>query len=93
MYEWNGQSWRKYLVVNLKKIKVKRSSDKFVLEIFITVFLAARSSEETTDWAKFQARDLRYILCVLIEEKVCMEMKVYQLAWGYCCLQCKSRLY
>ena len=46
MYKWNGESWRKYLVVDLKKIRVKRSSYKFVLEIFITVFLAARSSEE-----------------------------------------------
>ena len=35
MYKWNGESWRKYLVVDLKKIRVKRSSDKF-----------ARSSEE-----------------------------------------------
>ena len=46
MYKWNGESWRKYLVVDFKKIRVKRSSDKFVLEIFITVFSAARSSEE-----------------------------------------------
>ena len=28
-------------------------------------------------------KDLRYILCVVIEEKVCFEMKIYQLALCY----------
>lgn len=54
MHWWNVQmkneSWRKYLL--FWRI-VKRSSDKFALEKFITVFFAARSSQEKPSERRF----------------------------------------
>ena len=65
--------------------KVKRSGDKFALEKFITVFFAARSSEEKpSEWIfKDLSPRLRYVLCVFLEEKVCFEMEMDQLALYY----------
>ena len=72
MHRWNVQmksgGGRKYSVVFLKK-KVKRSSNKFALDVFITVFFTSRSGEEKLSersfFRIFIARDLA-TFCVFL---------------------------
>ena len=76
-----SEKW-KYSIVVFKK-KVKRSSNKFPLDEFITVFFAASIGRRKTEWTNFsedfEARDLRHILCAFIAEKACFEIEIYQL--------------
>ena len=71
-------SERKYSFVVLKK-NVKRSSDKFVLDEFITVFFAARIGQKKNQMSE----DLRHILCAFIGWEICFKMEIYQLASCY----------
>ena len=62
----------------LKK-NVKRSSDKFALDEFITVFFAARIGQKKNQMSE----DLRHILCAFIGWEICFKMEIYQLASCY----------
>ena len=80
------RSWRNYLVFVLTG-KKKRSSDKFTLEIkFIIVSFAAQSSKEQPrgrSFVRICARNLRYILCVFMVEKILFWKGNAQLALCY----------
>ena len=58
------------------KKNVKRSSDKFVLDEFTTVFFAARIGQKKNQMSE----DLRHILCAFIGWEICFKMEIYQLA-------------
>lgn len=70
---------KKILSCRFEKEKVERSNDKFAMDEFITVFFRGWVRQKKNRMSK----DLRYSLCVVIEEKVCFEMKIYQLALCY----------
>ena len=58
------------------KKNVKRSSDKFALDEFITVFFADKIGQKKNRMRE----DLRHILCAFIGWEICFKMEIYQLA-------------
>ena len=71
MYIWKEEV-EENTQVPLWRKKVKRSSEKFALDEFITVFLAPRIGRRKTESAKIRGT-----------YKVSFEMEIYQLALCY----------